>query len=434
MELHDYKDQMMKCMRCSSCKWTVLPQIKSWRFAGGCPSIQYGKFHAYSGGGKVITALGVLENKVDYTEEMLKSVHACSMCGACDVSCKFIMGDMVEPLEIMRALRTSLVEEGQTDPVHMAMIDSLKKEDNPLGKPKSERGKWAEGLVVKDAMEEKVEVFLHAGCLLSYDQELWPIIRGAVTILQDAGVDVGIAKKEEVCCGGRAFDLGFSAEFEKYAEDMVGRVKASGAKTLVTCCADGYGAFKQFYPMVGKTFEGVEVLHLTEYLHRLVKEGRVPLRREIPLKATYHDPCHLGRLGEPYHLWKGTRKMVLNRLVITEPRKEVMFGANGVYDAPRDLLRAIPGVQFTEMERIREYAFCCGAGGGAKDAFPEFAVATAQERIAEARSVGAEAIVTACPWCERSFKDAVRESGENMEVYDVVELLLIAMGKSEERN
>jgi Fe-S oxidoreductase len=86
------------------------------------------------------------------------------------------------------------------------------------------------------------------------------------------------------------------------------------------------------------------------------------------------------------------------------------------------------------MERIREYAYCCGAGGGAKDAFPEFALETAQERIAEARSVGAEAIVTACPWCERNFKDAVRESGEKMEVYDVVELLLIAMGKSEERN
>ena len=92
--------------------------------------------------------------------------------------------------------------------------------------------KWAEGLKVKDIFEEKAEVFLQVGCQLAYDEELWPVIRSAVTILQKAGVDFGVAKKEEVCCGGRAYEIGYEGEFTNYAESMTGRVKESGAKIL----------------------------------------------------------------------------------------------------------------------------------------------------------------------------------------------------------
>ncbi len=96
---------------------------------------------------------------------------------------------------------------------------------------------------------------------------------------------------------------------------------------------------------------------------------------------------------------------------------------NGVFEPPRSVLRAIPGIKLVEMERIKAYSWCCGAGGGVLEAYPDFALWTANERIEEAKSTGAEAIVTACPWCERNFKDAIRESGGSMKVYDIVELV-----------
>ncbi len=429
MSLEEKIQNAERCVRCSLCKWIPTPRILNWRFAGGCPSIQYGNFHAYSGGGKNITSLALVKERADYTDEMLKSVHACSMCGACEISCNLNNGGNVEPYETMRELRIKIVEDGQSDPTHMFIIDNLKREDNTLGEPKADRAKWAEGLGLKDVFEEKTDVFLHVGCQLSYDDSLWPVIRGAVDILEAAGVNFGIARKEEVCCGGRAFDMGFKGECDNYAESMIGRVKESGAKTLLTCCSDGYGTFKQLYPKLGRSFDGVEVLHITEYIARLLKEGKFKLTHEVPMRITYHDPCHLGRLGEAYTPWKGEYKKILNKMRISEPEKQVRFGVNGIYDPPRDILKAIPGVEFVEMERIREYSYCCGAGGGAMEAYPDFTSQAATERLEEAQYTGAEAMVTACPWCERNFKDTAEETGGRIKIYDIIELVLKAMGK-----
>jgi Fe-S oxidoreductase len=139
--------------------------------------------------------------------------------------------------------------------------------------------------------------------------------------------------------------------------------------------------------------------------------------------ATYHDPCHLGRLGEPWIHWEGKIKIALNTRVQHEPKKTFRRGINGVYEPPRNVLKSIPGLRLLEMNRIKEYAWCCGAGGGVIDAYPDFSIWTAQERIREAKSTGAEALVTACPWCIRNFKDAVKGLGDTLKVYDVVELL-----------
>ena len=118
--------------------------------------------------------------------------------------------------------------------------------------------------------------------------------------------------------------------------------------------------------------------------------------------VTYHDPCHLGRRANVY-----------------VPGKAIM----GIYEPPREILRSIPGIELAEMYRIKEYAWCCGAGGGVKEAYPDFSLWTAGERIEEAKETGAEAIVTACPWCERNFIDTINERGEVMEVFDIVELV-----------
>jgi len=162
---------------------------------------------------------------------------------------------------------------------------------------------------------------------------------------------------------------------------------------------------------------------VVEYIDRLIKEGKIRPTRTVPLTVTYHDPCHLGRLGEPYVPWKGKRKKIYGQIPVWEPRKPRYIGAWGVYDAPRNVLRSIPGLELVEMERTREYSWCCGAGGGAMEAYPDFSAWTAGERIAEAKSTGAEALATACPWCERNLIDAARAKNENLKVYDIVELV-----------
>jgi Fe-S oxidoreductase len=166
------------------------------------------------------------------------------------------------------------------------------------------------------------------------------------------------------------------------------------------------------------------VLHITEYLDRLIKEGKLRPAKEVPLRVTYQDPCHLGRLSEPFEPWEGEEKKILGQVVTTDPPKTYRRGTNGVYEPPRNVLESIPGIELVEMERIKEYAWCCGAGGGVKEAYPDFALWTAQERIEEAAATGAEALVTACPWCERNFGDAVEQSREKMKILDVSTLLL----------
>jgi Fe-S oxidoreductase len=165
------------------------------------------------------------------------------------------------------------------------------------------------------------------------------------------------------------------------------------------------------------------VLHITEYLDQLIKEGKLKPKKNLPLQVTYHDPCRLGRLSEPRMPSLGKEYVVEGTTI--QPMKEVpkARGFGGVFEPPREVIKSIPGINLVEMDRIKEYSWCCGAGGGVLEAYPDLALWTANERIEEAKATGAEAIVTACPWCERSFKDAVQETGQRMKVYDICELI-----------
>jgi Fe-S oxidoreductase len=393
--------------------------VKSWRFAKGCPSVEYNKFQPYAAGGRLAAALSLLEGRSSYTDRFIDIAFNCLLCGSCDVACKVCRYNM-EPLQAMHELRFKLVEDGQLLPEHMVTIEGLRKEDNMMMKPKAERGKWAEGLKVKDLTKDKAEVVFHAGCRLSYDEELWKVPRAAVDLLKRAGVDFGIMGKDEVCCDGQAYRIGYRGEFTKYAENNIDAWTNAGVKTVVTSCSDCYHTFKRLYPEAGLK---LEVLHMVEFVDRLIKNDRLKLTKAFPMRVTYHDPCHLGRQGEPYVPWNGTEKKIKGQLVVYEPPRPRYNGARGVYEPPRDVIKAIPGLELVEMERIREYAWCCGAGGGVINAYPDFSAWTAGERIEEAKSTGAEAIVSACPWCERNFIDAVKANDLEMKVYDVVELV-----------
>jgi Fe-S oxidoreductase len=190
---------------------------------------------------------------------------------------------------------------------------------------------------------------------------------------------------------------------------------------VITSCAECYGTFRGFYPRTAEL--DFEVLHITEVIQTMLKEGRLNLRKNLPMKVTYHDPCLLGRLSEPYIPWSGQIKA----FGYHDPPKLWRRGTNGVYGAPREVLKAIPGVVLIEMTRNEENAFCCGAGGGVPMAFPDFALWTALERIDEARSTNAQAIVSCCPFCESNLEKAIGTGNSTIRYYDLTELVSNAL-------
>jgi Fe-S oxidoreductase len=397
---YDFYKVAWGCGRCSNCKFIDAWEIRDQRFIKVCPSSLRYHFDAYSCQGRMDIALALTDGRLKYEDspELLNIFYKCDTCGGCDASCK--RGRDMEPLRVMLDMRANLVEKGLLLPEHMFIIDNLKREDNMMMGRKSDRGKWAEGLDVKDLTQEKADVVFHTGCRISYDEEQWDLARNAVTLLKNAGVDVGIMGADEVCCGCRPYDMGYRGETTKFAEHNIQAWNNAGVKTVVTACADGYYAFKRLYPEHGSRFE---VLHVVEFMDRLIQEGKLKFTKKVPLTVTYHDPCHMGRRADDY-----------------EPGKAIM----GIYDAPRNIIKNIPGVELIEMYRIKEYAWCCGAGGGVPEAFPDFSIWTAGKRIEEAEATGAQALVTACPWCERNFLDALGDNeAMDMEVLDIMELI-----------
>lgn len=420
MALKDFQHDMQRCTRCSFCKWVPFESFGEDAFIKGCPSSARYNFHAYSAGGKFNMAYSLVNNRIDHTDLFLDAVYKCMMDGCCDVACKAVQD--LEPLQLMQELRIECVENGKTLPKHTAVIKGLKKENNMMQAAAFKRGQWAEGLQVKDLDREKAKVAYHAGCRYSYDQSLWPIVRGGLELLLDAGVDVGILGSNEKCCGGRAYQMGYAPQLSRFATLNANAFQKAGVEIVVTPCSDCYQAFKVLYDKIGMDL-GIEILHMTEYLARLIAEGTLTITKEVPLTVTYHDPCHLGRLSEPWQHWEGEEIKVLGQMICHEPPKKFRRGADGVYDIPREILKKIPGVNLVEMSRIRESAWCCGAGGGVKEAHPDFAIWTAAERLREATATGAKALVTACGWCRRNFLDAMEAGAGPIEVYDIIELV-----------
>jgi len=386
MSLDDVKEWLYGCTQCGTCKDVL--NI----FVPACPAGERFQLASYYPSGQIFIARGVSEGVFSLDDEDLRDrIYACTGCLSCEQQCNVYHHQHI--FEIVQALRTEAVTQGLLNPAYMVMVDSLRRDDNVFGKPKAERGDWAKDLGVKNAAQEKVDVLYHAGCMLSFDPELWEVPRSVLDIMKSADVDVGIMGREEACCGGRAYEIGYLGEFDKYAEHCLQTFNSLGVNKVVTSCSDGYSTFKNLYPKVniGMKFE---VLHMVEYLDQLINEGRVKFTKEVPMKVTYHDPCHLGR-----HISDA-----------------------GVYEPPRDILKSIPGIELVEMERIRENSWCCGAGASVSQVNPDFAIWTANERLKEAKATGATALVTSCPWCERNFKDAVREYGQEIEIYDIAEI------------
>lgn len=400
----DLMKNLWVCSRCSNCKFIDSWEVKNTKFAKVCPSsLKYG-FDAYSCQGRMDISLALMDGRLKYEEspELLDIFYKCNMCGGCDASCK--RGMDMEPLRVLIEMRAKLVEEGCIINRHKPLMNYLRKEKNMMMREKVDRGKWAEGLEIKDLRFEKAEIAYHAGCHISYNKEQWHIARTSVNLLKKSGMNIGILGSSEMCCGCRAFDMGYRTDFAKLAEENMTKWAKAEVKTVITSCADCYYALKRLYSDLGVKFE---VFHTLEILHNLLMAGKLKFTTHSPLRVTYHDPCHIGR-----------------RLNVYEPGKAIM----GLYDLPREILKAIPGISLVEMYRIKEYAWCCGAGGGVKEGYPKFSNWTANERIKEAMATEAEAMVTCCPWCEQNFKSATKGTGGKMKIYDIAEFVYKAIG------
>jgi Fe-S oxidoreductase len=326
----------------------------------------------------------------------------------------------MEVLRPIQEIRGRAVQDGHAHPELAKVVERMKATGSMVPAQGTKRGDWAQGLGLKNATQGKVDVLYHAGCLTSYDKDLQKLAKATARILQTAGVDFGIAGDAETCCGGRAYEMGHEADFLAQAQKSMEVIKQSGAKTLVTSCAVCYQCYSVLYDRFGLKGD-LEVLHTSQMIEQLLGEGRLKLEKKDDLNVTYHDPCHLGRLGEPWIRWEG-KKVPGDRFVFDPPRP-YRRGTNGVYEPPREVIAALPGVTLTEMDRIKEYAWCGGSCGGVTDSNPAFAEWTAAERIEEAISTGAEAIVTASPWSEKLFSEVIEKSGGSLKVYDIVELV-----------
>ncbi|MFX1325602.1 MAG: (Fe-S)-binding protein [Promethearchaeota archaeon] len=419
MNEEEYQEMIKRCLRCSICKWIPQLQIKSQKYATICPSIDLFNYHAYSGGGRIVIALALEMGRIEPTEELRDVVYKCTECGGCAVACKFL--NTLEPLDIISKLRERLVSMGYGPmPKQQRYIEAIKEKNNPYNEPHENRFEWLPRDVKVDP-EAKTLYFV--GCTSSYRRK--EIAIATARVMNSANFPFRVLTNNEFCCGSPVLRTGDKRSFIEQLNKNIDIIEKENIETVVFSCAGCYNTFKVDYPLEREY--NFNVLHTTQLFNELIESSHLQLTNKVSLTATYHDPCHLGRGSESYDGWDGDSLEIMPLVSINLPEKPKRSGAFGVYSPPREILQKIPGLNFKEMERIKEFSYCCGAGGGVKSAFPEFALTTAKSRIEEAEDTGADMILSACPFCSTNLKDGIKERGSTLKFYDISELILMAL-------
>ncbi len=419
LNLDDYRYDARHCTGQTLCRWIDMNYIQGHDFAQRCPTWQKEGFDVYGAVGKCNIVYYLLSGKLDYSDPMVRDVaYRDLLCGSCDVACKRNLDYEIQLM--LESLRARLVEKGNGPmPQHVETTRNIESSRNYYGKEQAQRLDWMPE-DVKTASQADILYFV--GCRAAFvDTE---IATATARILSAAKANF-MVMEDEPCCGHFLFVTGQIEKARKLADENLKLLRDSGAKTVVFSCADGYKAIKVDYPkLLGLSTSdlGFEVKHITELVDQWVTEGRLKLDRRIDMKLTYHDPCNLGRLSEPWVSWEGVRE----DWGVFNPPRNMRRGIHGVYESPRNILKAIPRIELVEMVRHHENAWCCGNEAGVKEAFPDVALWTASERLREAASTGAEAIVSACPACKENFNDA---TNNGMKVYDITEVIAMAIGK-----
>jgi Fe-S oxidoreductase len=377
------------CVLCGSCygHGPANPMEDEPGFKTKCPPYEFYRFQRFTPKSRWLMSQRVFHGLEPITPELKEVIYTCTTCLMCQEICG-VRNDGYGPWDITVAMREEMVEKEGPLEAHRPILQSLREHNRPWGQS-PQPGEWARDLGLKKISEEGATTLLFAGC--SADQPSGkPGAVALARILKRAGENFGILGEEESCCGLYAKDLGFRREYNRLEEENLQRIKSYGIKRVVTACGSCLRIWKDYSK---QGLGGVEVLHATEYIDRLLREGRLKFRDTLKTRVTYHDPCHLGR-------------------------------GCGVYEPPRSALRAIPGVELVEMPRNRRWAWCCGGGGGVPEAYPDLAKWSAEDRLNEARSTGARLVLTASSLCCRSFA----ESGQQQpRVQDILEFIFQAL-------
>ena len=417
LNLDDYRYDARHCTGQTLCRWIDLNYVQGQDFAERCPPWQKEGFDTYGAVGKCNVVYSLLTGKLDYQDPSIRDIaYRDPMCGGCDVACKRNLDYEIQLM--LEALRARLVEKGLGPmPAHAEITEKIERTRNYYGKDQAQRLDW----LPKDIkVADRADILFFVGCKPAFvDTE---IAVSTARILNAANTDF-MLMQDEPCCGHLVYITGQVEKARKLAEDNLKSIRETGASTVVFCCAEGYKTIKVDYPKllgIATSDLGFEVLHITELADQMVKSGKLLLKNSVDMKVTYHDPCNLGRLSEPWVPWQGVRE----DWGVFNPPRNMRRGIHGVYEPPRDLLKAIPGLSLVEMVRHHENAWPSGNDGGVIEAFPDDAKWTARERLGEAASTGAEAIVSACPGCKEIFMEV---ASNGLKVYDITELIAEAI-------
>ena len=318
-----------------------------------------------------------------------EDIWLCTTCRNCVQRCP----RGVEIIDVMRAVRRLMVPDvvvPASIPSLRSVMTSFASVGNPWGQEPKDRANWGNEQGVPE-FTEGMEVLYFPCCYPSYDPRLKKVAQATADLLKKAGVNFGVLGSKEMCCGESIRKAGNEALFKRLARENIKTFIESGVKKIVVASPHCFHTFKNEYPEFKVNFE---VLHITQYLGQLIKEGRLKITGEYKKKVTYHDPCYLGR-------------------------------HNGIYDEPREILKKIPGLELNEMADARESSLCCGMGGG------RIWMETAKNerfsdiRLKQAQDTGAEILATACPYCITQFEDSRMSLADSsvIQIKDITEIL-----------
>lgn len=379
----EHADIVHRCFRCGYCKF---PEDY---VDFNCPSYKAFGWDTFAPGGRMWLIRAWLNNELESSPHFARILYSCAACGNCEEQCVFPrFKDCL--LDIFEETKAELVNEGRVPPAVRDYFKAVHVNGNPYKLPQEERGRWADGLGLEQIADQ--EYLFYVGCVGSYDEVGRKMARSVAGALSAGGLSMGILGSEETCDGHEVKVLGETGLFVLLAEANIQKFKDKGIHKIIALDPHAMNAFKHHYPQLGGKFE---VHHYTEILARQIRANKIGVPA-YKAKVTYHDPCYLGR-------------------------------HNHVFDAPRQVLGSIPGLELVEMRRSGLDAFCCGGGGGNffTDMIGGGENSPARVRVREALDTGAEILAVACPQCAKMLDDGLKAEGaeERLEVLDIAEIV-----------
>ena len=324
----------------------------------------------------------------DELRQFSETVYRCTLCGRCEEACP--SGILLK--ELWLSLRQDLVHSATYPEKVDTILENVSKSHNVFDEDNEERADWVDDLRERPDhgyIKEKADVVYFTGCVSAYFPMAQKIPIALTKVLESADVDFTLLGHEEWCCGFPLLSAGLRDHINDIIEHNISAVRQKGARKVVFACPSCYQMWKGHYP------REFEIFHVTQFLEELISLRRLRLKG-LDLTVTYHDPCDLGR---------GSKE----------------------FDAPRDVIRAVPGIKLVEMEHNREDCFCCGGGGNLEIFDPGLSSEIARNKIDEVIRTGAQAVVTSCQQCVRVMNTYVRRNKISLEVMDIVELIQKAL-------